>query len=62
MILIGLIAIAILTAINAAPLAYFAMLFAGNVGLHLSFISLLPGAVAIKLIGHDIVAPPSKAQ
>lgn len=48
MILAGLFAVVIFALINAAPLAFAAMLFSGNIGLeNLGFLDLLPGAFAV---------------
>lgn len=48
MIVAGLIAVVIFAFINAAPLAFAATLFAGNIGLeNLGFWELLPGAFAL---------------
>lgn len=48
--LFGLISFLILALIYAAPLSFFAMLFLGNLGLHLSFMTVLPGAMAAKAL------------
>lgn len=60
MFLLGLITIAVINVVNASPLAFFAMLFAGNVGFHLGFLELLPAALAIKFVGHNIISPLAK--
>lgn len=64
MVLVGLIAILLLAVINAAPLAFFAMLFLGNIGVHLSFLAVLPGAIALKFFNHNVLqgpTPPTKS-
>lgn len=60
MIVAGLILIFILAVINAAPLAFFTMLFLGNVGVNLSFWSILPAALAAKILSHNIIQLPTK--
>lgn len=59
MVIIGLIILLIMAFMNAAPLTFFAMLFFGNLGLHISFLALLPGAMAVKFISHNIVQLPT---
>lgn len=59
MFLLGLIVIALIVFLNAAPLAFFAMLFLGNFGVHASFLAFLPGAVAVKFISHNIISAPT---
>lgn len=59
MVLLGLILYGMLALINALPLAFFGMLFLGNLGLHLSFIAVLSGSIAVKLVGHNIIQLPS---
>lgn len=47
---VGLLAVVLLfivAAVLALPAAFFLMLFLGNLGLHLSFIACLPGAMVI---------------
>ena len=44
----ALIAFAFLVLLFAAPTAFFMMLFLGNLGIHLSFIGCLPGAIALR--------------
>jgi len=44
--LLGLFAILFLTALNALPLTFFAMLLVGNLGWSVSFWTLYPGALA----------------
>lgn len=44
------IALAVVAVLVAAPLTFFAMLFAGNMGWNLGFWTLFPGAVAVKLV------------
>lgn len=63
MFLIGLLAILLLALVNAAPVAFFAMLFLGNIGHNFSFLALLPGAIAVKFVLHNVLqgpTPPSK--
>lgn len=62
MLLFGLVALALLVVINAAPLAFFLMLFLGNVGLNYSFLAILPAAIAIKCIATNILAVPEKTK
>lgn len=45
---LAVILVAVLALIIALPLAFFGMLFLGNVGVHLGFWACLPGAIAIK--------------
>lgn len=59
MIIAGLIAIFLLAVINATPLAFFAMLFLGNLGLHFSFLAMLPGAVALKFYSNNMLQAPT---
>lgn len=47
--LVALLAIVAMSAILAAPLAFFTMLFLGNVGVNLGFWALLPGAIALRI-------------
>lgn len=64
MFLVGLLAILFLATVNAAPLAFFTMLFLGNIGQHFSYLAVLPGAVAFKFAFQNIlqapVIPPTK--
>lgn len=53
-VLVGFLAMVILAVLNALPLTYVAMLFAGNIGLNYSFLTLLPGAIAVKLTLHSV--------
>lgn len=57
MILIGLLAVFALALINAAPLAFFAMLFLGNLdaGVNYGFLALLPGAMAVKALSGNLI-------
>lgn len=55
--LAALIALILIAGFVAAPLAFFTMLFLGNLGLHLSFISVLPGAMAVKIITTNYAQP-----
>lgn len=55
MIIVGLILLALVTVLNALPLAYVGMLFLGNLDSHIGFIELLPGAIALKLITSNLV-------
>jgi len=59
MILAGLLMMALLAVLNAAPLAFCAMLFLGNVGVNLSFLAVLPGALAVKFAMHNIISAPT---
>lgn len=59
MFLIGLLAILFLAVVNAAPLAFFAMLFLGNIGLEYSFITVLPAAIAFKFAFNNILQAPT---
>jgi hypothetical protein len=59
MFLVGLLAILLLAVINASPLAFFAMIFLGNIGVHLSFLAVLPGAIALKFFNHNVVQGPT---
>lgn len=54
MLLVGLLIMAILAVLNAAPLTFFTMLFVGNLGAHIGFLELLPGAIAIFTIKNNI--------
>jgi hypothetical protein len=58
MIILGLFAVFLLALLNAAPVAFFAMLFLGNIGHNLSFVALLPGAIAIKFIASNVFSLP----
>ena len=58
MVIAGLIVILFLAAFNAVPLAFFAMLFLGNVGVHLSFLAVYPGAVALKFFQNSVLTGP----
>lgn len=49
MIIIAVVLLGLLVIANAVPLAWAAMLFLGNIGVHLSFWAVLPGAVALYL-------------
>lgn len=53
-IITGLIALFILGVIVSAPLAWFAMLFLGNIGVDWGFLTILPGAVAVNLIRNPL--------
>lgn len=44
----ALIAFALLVLIFATPTAFFGMLFLGNLGINISFIGCLPGAIALR--------------
>lgn len=55
MILVGILVLAMLAVLNAAPLTFFLMLFLGNVGVHLGFLDLLPGAIVIYLIKNNVI-------
>lgn len=52
--LFGILAIVIFAILNAVPLAFFSMLFFGNVGWNISFLGVLPGAMAIYCIKNSI--------
>lgn len=45
--LLAVILLFIVAAVLAVPAAFFLMLFLGNLGVHLSFIGCLPGAMVI---------------
>lgn len=55
MLITGLILVVVFACILATPLTFFAMLFLGNVGLHIGFWELLPGAIAIRIATTGIV-------
>jgi hypothetical protein len=59
MIIVGLFAILFLAAFNAVPLAFFAMLFLGNIGVHLSFLAIFPAAIALKFFNHNVLTAPT---
>lgn len=61
MFLLGLLVILFMAIINAVPLAFFTMLFLGNIGLHLSFLAILPGALAAKCLWTNLVSAPAAA-
>lgn len=44
-----------LAVLNALPLTFFIMLFLGNIGVHLGFLDLLPGAIAIHIIKNSVI-------
>lgn len=48
--IIGLIVLAIVATVIAAPAAFFGMLFLGNLGVNLSFWAVLPGAIALRCV------------
>lgn len=48
-ILAALVLVILIAVLIAAPLAFLAMLFLGNIGVHLGFWQLLPGALALKI-------------
>lgn len=50
----GLLALAILTLINAAPVAWLAMLTLGNLGHSFGFLDILPGAAAVHLLKNSV--------
>lgn len=54
MLLLSIVIIAFLAVLNAAPLAFFAMLFFGNVGWQVGFLDLLPGAIAIYCVKNSL--------
>lgn len=53
--ILGLLVIAILAIFNVVPLTFFTMLFLGNLGIHLGFWDLLPGAIAIHIVKNNII-------
>lgn len=53
--LTGFLILILLAALNAAPLAFLVMLFAGNIGWNVGFLDLLPGAMAIHIIKNNVV-------
>lgn len=48
-VLVAFLLFIVLLALHVVPLAFFGMLFLGNLGLHFSFWTCLPGAIAIKI-------------
>lgn len=52
--LFGIFIMVILAFFNAAPLAFFSMLFFGNVGWNIGFLGVLPGAIAVYCIKNSI--------
>lgn len=50
MVLLALLMMVFFAALVAAPLTFFAMLFLGNIGIHIGFIELLPGAMALRML------------
>lgn len=59
-ILLGLVVVAVLSVLNAAPLTFFSMLFFGNVGVHWGFLDILPGAIAIYCIKNSLFSYNNK--
>ncbi len=55
MIVIGLLAVVLFAICLAAPLTFFTMLFLGNLGIHLGFVELLPGAIALRIATTSVV-------
>lgn len=54
MILIGLLIMTVLAVLNSIPLTFLVMLFLGNLGVHVGFLALLPGAMAVYVIKNNI--------
>lgn len=46
----------ILTIINSIPVAFFGMLFLGNLGTDLGFLDIFPGAVALNILKNSLVS------
>ncbi len=59
MILSGFIVLLIMAALGAVPLTFFGMLFMGNIGHHIGFIDLLPGAMAVNIALGSVAAKKS---
>lgn len=57
---VGFLVVVLLAVLNALPLTYVAMLFAGNIGLNYGFLTLLPGAIALKLALHSVIQKSGK--
>ncbi len=55
MLLFGLILVVVFACLLAAPLTFFTMLFLGNLGVHLGFMELLPGAIALRIATTSMV-------
>lgn len=60
MVLAAFILLVLVVLFNALPLAFFGMLFLGNLGFHLSFGTSLLGALAVKFTHHSIFSPAGK--
>ncbi len=55
MLVFGLLVVVLFACALAAPLTFFTMLFLGNVGVHLGFMELLPGAIALRIATTSMV-------
>lgn len=50
----AILTITALAILNSVPLTFLVMLFLGNLGVHVGFLALLPGAMAVYVIKNNI--------
>lgn len=55
-----MLAVVVMSCFLAAPLAFFTMLFLGNIGMNLSFLTLFPGAIAVRMAFASFAATKEK--